>query len=109
MITQTVRSIDEFITDNPAALLYFKNDKCGPCQVLRPKVSELIEKEFPEMKMLVVDSFASPALSGHYQVFANPTILVFFDGKETIRKSKYVSLSELKDEIGRVYGIMFDD
>jgi len=108
MISHTVRSIDQFITENPAALVYFKNDKCGPCQVLRPKVAELIKEEFPGMEMLVVDSVESPALSGHYQVFSNPTLIVFFDGRETIRKSKYVSLAELKEEIGRVYRIMFD-
>ena len=108
MITHTVRSIDQFIKDNPATLIYFKNDKCGPCQVLRPKVAELLEEDFPEMKMLIVDSVESPALSGHYQVFSNPTLIVFFDGKETIRKSKYVSLTELKDDIQRLYNILFD-
>lgn len=89
-------------------MLYFKNDQCGPCKVLRPKVQELIETKFPKLELIVVDSIQNPALSGEFQVFANPTLLVFFDGKEYIRKSKYVSIGELETEIGRLYAMMFD-
>ncbi len=89
-------------------MLYFKNDQCGPCKVLRPKVQELIETKFPKLELIVVDSIQNPALSGEFQVFANPTLLVFFDSKEYIRKSKYVSIGELETEIGRLYAMMFD-
>ena len=88
-------------------LVYFKNDHCGPCLALRPKVQELIESEFPRLKFIVVDSVQQPELNGEFQVFANPTLLVFFDGKEYIRKSKYVSIPELAAEIERLYRMMF--
>ena len=52
--------VESFVAQNVAVLLYFKNDNCGPCQVLRPKVEELIQSEFPKMKMLVVDSQERP-------------------------------------------------
>ena len=60
------------------------------------------------MEMIVVDSFESPLLAGQYNVFSNPTILVFFDGKEFIRKSKYIAVSELQSEIDRYYQMVFD-
>ena len=97
----------ELITKEPAVLVYFKNDHCGPCLALRPKVQELIESEFPRLKFIVVDSVQQPELNGEFQVFANPTLLVFFDGKEYIRKSKYVSIPELAAEIERLYRMMF--
>jgi hypothetical protein len=49
-----------------------------------------------------------PELAGEFHVFANPTLLVFFEGKEYIRKSKYVSIPELQSEIGRLYGMIFE-
>lgn len=101
-------SISGQIKSKPAVMLYFKNDQCGPCKVLRPKVQELIETKFPKLELIVVDSIQNPALSGEFQVFANPTLLVFFDSKEYIRKSKYVSIGELETEIGRLYAMMFD-
>lgn len=101
-------SISEQVKSKPAVMLYFKNDHCGPCKVLRPKVQALIETEFPKLELIVVDSVQNPALSGEFQVFANPTLLVFFDGKEYIRKSKYVSIGELETEISRLYAMMFE-
>ena len=100
-------SIKETIEQEAAVLVYFKNDSCAPCLALRPKVEELLHEQFPEVKFIVVDSVQNPHLNGEFQVFANPTLLVFFDGKEYIRKSKYVSIPELKAEIGRLYGMMF--
>ena len=100
-------SIKETIAREAAVLVYFKNDSCAPCMALRPKVEELLKEHFPEVKFILVDSVQNPQLNGEFQVFANPTLLVFFDGKEYIRKSKYVSIPELQDEIGRLYGMMF--
>ena len=100
-------NIREVISQEAAVLVYFKNDQCAPCMALRPKVEELLTDEFPEIKFIIVDSVENPELNGEFQVFANPTLLVFFDGKEYIRKSKYVSIPELKAEIGRLYGMMF--
>ena len=100
--------VETVIATNEAVLLYFKNDNCGPCQVLRPKVEELIQSEFPKMKMLIVDSQKHPELNGHYAVFSNPTLLIFFESKEYLRKSKYISITELQGEIARLYGMAFD-
>ena len=76
--------------------------------VLRPKVQELIEQEFPKIELVIVDSVEHPELAGEYHIFANPTLLVFFDGKEYIRKSKYVAIAELRTEISRLYTMMFE-
>ena len=87
-------------------VLYFKNTHCPPCQVLRPKVETLISEKFPRMDFQIIDTLENPLLSGLYNVFSNPTILVFFEGKEYIRKSKYITLSELEQGINRLYQMM---
>ena len=101
------QELRERVQSEPAMLIYFKNDNCAPCLVLRPKVKELIDEFFPNIKMIVVDSVEQPEFAGEFQVYANPTLLVFFDGKEYIRKSKFVAIPELKAEIGRLYEMMF--
>ena len=95
------------VDSQPAILVYFKNDNCAPCLVLRPKVKELLNETFPSIEMIVVDTVEQPEFAGEFHVFANPTLLVFFDGKEYIRKSKYVAIPELKGEISRLYDMMF--
>ncbi|RLD02179.1 MAG: thioredoxin, partial [Chloroflexi bacterium] len=39
-------------------------------------------------------------------VFAIPTVLVFLDGKEFLRKSRHMSVDEVIREIKRPYDIM---
>ena len=95
------------VQSEQATLIYFKNDNCAPCLVLRPKVKELIAKSFPNIEMIVIDSVEQPEFAGEFQVYANPTLLVFFEGKEYIRKSKFVAIPQLQGEIGRIYEMLF--
>jgi len=103
----TPEELEVKIKESQGVLVYFKNDFCGPCVALRPKVSNLIASKFPKMEMVIVDSFTNPSLAGQYNVFGNPTLLVFFEGKEYIRKSKYISMPELQGEVERIYEMVF--
>ena len=98
-----VDSLKQKVESSKGIVLYFKNDLCGPCLALRPKVEALIKSKFDKMDFEIVDTVKQPELSNAFNVFSNPTILVFFEGKEYIRKSKYVSLSELEKEVSRLY------
>lgn len=89
-------------------VLYFKNNHCPPCKVLRPKIESLINTDFPKLEFVIVDSIKNPELCSEFNVYANPTILVFLEGKEYIRKSKYVSVSQFKGELNRLYTMMFE-
>lgn len=104
----TVDELEKKVAESKGLLVYFKNDNCAPCLVLRPKVAELVEKEFPKMELLIVDSVESPMLAGPFRVFSNPTLLVFFEGKEYLRKSKYIAIPELESEMRRLYNMVFE-
>ena len=95
------------VTNASGIVLYFKNDACAPCLALRPKVQNLIETEFPKMEFTIVDTAQEPMLSSAYSVYSNPTILVYFEGKEYIRKSKNIGVGELSKEIERLYNMVF--
>ena len=101
------QELGDRVQSEQAILIYFKNDNCAPCLVLRPKVKELMDEFFPNIEMIIIDSIEQPEFAGEFQVYANPTLLVFFDGKEYIRESKFVAIPQLKAEIGRLYDVMF--
>lgn len=103
----TPTALKETIAKTKGIVVYFKNDKCAPCMVLRPKVEALVNMEFPELDFLMLDTVQEPLLSSAFNVFANPTILVFFEGKEYIRKSKYIGMAELSNEMNRLYTMVF--
>jgi thioredoxin 1 len=90
-----------------ALMIYFYNNDCAPCISLRPKI-ELLMANFPKMKLNWINSKTHPEVTAAYSVFSNPTILLFFEGKEYRRFSKFVSMIELEEVIRRYYNILFD-
>ncbi len=109
MIT-TVNNQTEFLEvldNNKAVLVYFSNDSCNVCKVLKPKVEEMLTDSFPEIPMFYVDTVLTPDISAQHSVFTIPTIVVFFEGKEIIRKSRHIGVDQLQSEIERPYNIFF--
>lgn len=108
MNTLELNHLQHRISQAPAILLYFYNDQCAPCMALRPKVIELIEHTFPKVDLLMINASDTPDITSAYGVFSSPVILVFFDGKEVFRGSKYISTDELENKISRYYTLFFD-
>jgi len=106
---QSLEGFNHIIAENDAVLSYFSTEICSVCKVLKPKVAEMIAQSFPKIKMIFVESDKLPELAAQNRVFAVPTIVVFFAGRETIRKSRAFGLDELKSEIQRPYSLLFED
>ena len=102
-----IKNIESLVAEKTAVLLYFYNDNCAPCKILRPKVQELVQDEFPNIEFRLINAEQFPASSAQYGVFASPTLLVYFEGKEYIRESKNISVSELHDKFERIYRMVF--
>ncbi len=99
--------LQDAITNDEALISYFYSDNCAPCLSLRPKVKEMIARAYPKMKLYFINSEKYPGITSEFGIFSNPTLLIFFDRKEYLRKSKYVSIPELEQGIDRLYDMMF--
>src|SRR5665647_44689 len=103
-----IQSFEEFLklkNEEPALLAYFSTEACNVCKVLKPKVAELIQSEFPKIKLIYIKTDKLPEVAAQNQVFAAPTILVFFEGWEYFRKSRNIGICELQKEIDRPYSM----
>ena len=96
-----------FISSNKGAVIYLSSPDCNVCKVLKPKLIELLETEFPNMSFIYLDVKNSKELAAQLNVFTVPTILLFFEGKEYIRKSRFVDLQELNCELDRLYNLFY--
>lgn len=103
-----LEKLQESISTMNGLIVYFYNDKCAPCISLRPKITQMVEEDFPKMELVFINSEVYPEVTGNYGVFANPTIIVFFEGKEFRRYSKYISINELGGDIERIYNMVFE-
>jgi thioredoxin 1 len=102
----SVEQIEQTIREHPAVMLYFSAPGCNVCHALKPKLTEAIETNFKTFEILSVDISETPEISSHFGVFAIPTVLIFLDGREFLRKSRNMSVGEVIETIRRPYEIM---
>jgi len=103
---QTIENIDKIIKENLAVMLYFSAPTCNVCHALKPKLLEAIDENFDKFEVVSIDTSVSQEIAAHFGVFAIPTVLVFLDGREFLRKSRNMSIGEVVREIQRPYEIM---
>ena len=102
----TLETIEQTIKEHPAVMLYFSAPDCGVCHVLRPKLFEAVTTEFDTFETIDVDISLLPEAGAHFGVFAAPTVIVYLDGREFLRKSRNMSVGEVIDTVRRPYDIM---
>lgn len=97
--------IKVFLGGKPLNLVYFSVDDCSVCTEIKPKISELID-EFPQMGFAEVNLSHNIEPSAEFSVFTVPAVLVFAEGRETIRMARNFSIYELKEKIDRYYNLL---
>lgn len=103
---QVTEDIKKIIEENLAVMLYFSAPSCNVCHALKPKLVEAIESNFEKFKIVSIDTSVDQETAAYFNVFAIPTVLVFLDGREFLRKSRHMSVDEVVREIERPYKIM---
>ena len=103
---QTIQNIQNTIKENLAVMVYFSAPTCNVCHALKPKLLDALESNFKDFKVESVDISTEEEIAPHFGVFSIPTILIFLDGKEFLRKSRNMSVDEVIREIKRPYEIM---
>jgi thioredoxin-like negative regulator of GroEL len=103
---QIIETINQTLQNNDAVMLYFSAPTCNVCHALKPKLVEAISAEFPIFVIESIDISETPEIASHFSVFTIPTVLIFFQGREFLRKSRHMSVGEVVDAIKRPYTLM---
>ncbi|MBC35050.1 MAG: thiol reductase thioredoxin [Bacteroidetes bacterium] len=102
------KEIIQKVQTQSAVLLYFYKNSCSACQVLKPKIGDLISEKYPNIEVIYVDSSDHTELSASMYVFSNPTMILFFEGKESKRFNQFVSVSELTKYLNKMYNLLYE-
>jgi len=105
-IVDSKEAIDRLIDENDMVLIYFGSDTCSVCVDMKPKVEKILER-YPKIKAVEVEIDKSVKLSTNYNIFTIPAILLFIDGKESIREARHISMEDLGQKINRYYNLFF--
>lgn len=103
-----IKELQETIKNENAVMVYFSGEFCGVCKVLQPKIKDSFSKNLPKIKQIYIDADKFKQTAVEFGVFAVPTIIVYFDGKEHNRKSRNLSVDGFVDELQRPYGLFFN-
>ena len=103
---QTIENINNTIKENLAVMVYFSAPTCNVCHALKPKLLDALDANFADFKIESVDISETEDIAPFFNVYAIPTVLVYLDGKEFLRKSRHMSVDEVIREIKRPYEIM---
>ena len=97
---------DEIIGSTRVVLLYFSTPACSVCHSLKPKLKELLSAHFPSVQIRFIDVERHAEIAARYRVFTVPVIIVFAEGREAIRKSRFINLDEFREEMERLLRLL---
>lgn len=100
--------IQRIVQKEPIVLAYFSNSTCNVCKILRPKIEALINTNFPKIKFIYIDCELSQEVCGQNRVFSIPTVIIFTNGQESLRFSRFINIDELNDKLSRYYNFFFN-
>lgn len=103
-----IEDIEKEIAQNDAVLLYFSGKSCAVCKALEPKIRQVFTETFPKIKQIYICANTYPSIAAHFSIFTIPSVLVYFEGKETKRESRHISVEQLVQKTKRLYELYFD-
>lgn len=63
-----------------------------------PRLEKLC-KEYKKSKFFPIDIRKNPEVAGEFLVFVTPVLIIYYDGIEILKKIRFFSISEIKDEL----------
>ena len=103
----SIEEIEGVIKNKEIVLVYFGNNLWGVCKDLKPKVLAML-LDYPKVKTIYVDVEKSHNTAVHFNIFTIPGIIVYVDGKESIREAKHMSIGHIENRIDRYYNLIFN-
>jgi thiol-disulfide isomerase/thioredoxin len=98
--------IYELANENKMTLLYFGSPNCNVCKAVKPKIEKILNK-YPKIVSTEVNVERSIKAAATYNIFTFPVILLFIEGKETLREARYISIQDIDNKIKRYYDLYF--
>ncbi|HAS91886.1 MAG TPA: thioredoxin family protein [Sedimentibacter sp.] len=105
-IITSYENLQELIEKNDMVMIYFGSKTCSVCKSMTPKVENMI-KRYPNIYAIMVEADKSLDISSKFNVFTVPVILLYIEGKETIREVRIISLDNLEQKIARYCQIFY--
>lgn len=96
----TLEYIKEIISNEEFVLLYFESRTCGVCTVIRSKLQDILNK-YPNINVTYMEVEKYKDIAAYYNFFTTPGLIVFIQGKETIREAGIINIDDIDLKLRR--------
>ena len=86
-----------------ALFILFGGEHCAVCQAIRPRLDEMLEKQFPLMQRVYIDCEKSPEICAQHNVFSLPAVQFYIEGMLATEAARSFGLNELAQKMERPY------
>jgi thioredoxin-like negative regulator of GroEL len=84
----------ELLKSNPEPLiLYFSTPNCSVCHAMLPKLLSALENS--PYEVIGIDAATFPEIAGQVRIFVAPTVLIFYEGREVLRESRFIDIPKI--------------
>lgn len=92
--------LDELIKGSKLVIIYFSSETCNVCHSVLPQLISRIEGFSTSFVKVKADM--QPEICGQLLIFTVPTILIFYEGKEILRESRFIDFNRIEKMLKRV-------
>ena len=82
------------LADAPVALVQYGAETCGPCKAISAKITQWAA-DHPAVQCIYVPVEQFPQLAAAESIFTVPAVLVYVQGRLTLREIGYFGLGDL--------------
>lgn len=86
--------LERLLADPHPILLYFSTPQCSVCHAMLPKLLSALEDY--RTPVIEIDASLYPEIAGQQRIFVAPTVLVFYEGKEILRESRFIDIDKIQ-------------
>ncbi len=97
-------NFQEFITRNPAVVIDFWAEWCGPCRMVGPVVEKLAQEFQGRVVFGKCNTDHNPHIAMNFQISAIPTLLFFSQGTLVNRVIGAYPEAALRAQVARTFG-----
>lgn len=97
--------MEKKIPENKMTILYFSGAICGACEIIKKKIKRVLV-DYKEVAFIEVNGVEEKEVAAKYDAFTLPLMILFIEGKESLRMGRNMDILEFKNVIDRYYKLL---
>ena len=90
------------VNSSELSFVYFGQPGCSVCHGLKPQVENKLKSFQEEVNFLEVNTLDIPEVAGEFSVMTVPVVILFVEGKEYLRRARFVPIKELYEDVNKI-------